>query len=167
LEELSNQAVAILLVSMRLVPTLSFAPPFTLVRIPATVRVLLAIALSAWLVAGHPEQSYRADFWSHGLFLTALGELVLGIGSALALQLAFAALQTAGRAIDIQGGFGLAVLVDPARCSSRPAGPPIFSPSGRPRSNACRLAPRPSAATSACSPPISRACSPWHSELAA
>lgn len=125
--ELTNQAVAILLVSLRIVPTIAFASPFTLMRVPPTVRVLLAIALSAWLVVGHPAQSTHADFWSHGLFLTALGELLMGIGLALALQLAFAALLTAGRAIDIQAGFGLAVLVDPATRTQVPLVGTLFA----------------------------------------
>lgn len=125
--ELTNEAVAILLVSLRILPTLAFASPFTLTRIPPIVRVLLAIGLSAWLVAGHPAQSTRADFSSHGLFLTALGELVLGTGLALALQLAFAALLTAGRAIDIQAGFGLAVLVDPATRTQVPLVGTLFA----------------------------------------
>jgi flagellar biosynthetic protein FliR len=125
--ELTNQAIAILLVSLRIVPTIAFASPFTLMRVPPTVRVLLAIALSAWLVVGHPAQSTQADFWAHGLFLTALGELLMGIGLALALQLAFAALLTAGRAIDIQAGFGLAVLVDPATRTQVPLVGTLFA----------------------------------------
>ena len=120
MEELTNQAVAALLVSLRIAPAFAFAPPFTLLRVPAMVRVLLAITLAAWLVASHPQQSWQSDFWSRGLFVTAMAELLMGIALALTLQMAFAALLTAGRAIDIQAGFGLAMLIDPTTRAQMP-----------------------------------------------
>lgn len=113
MEELADKAVAILLLSLRLAPALAFSPPFTLLRVPATVRVMLAISLAAWLAVGHSAQTWQSDYASQGLFLTAAGELFLGIALALTLQLAFAALLTMGRMIDIQAGFGMAMLVDP------------------------------------------------------
>ncbi len=120
MEQLTDQAVAALLVSLRIAPALAFAPPFTLLRVPTLVRVMLAITLAAWLVAGHPQQTWQSDFWSRGLFVTATAELLMGIALALTLQIAFAALLTAGRAIDIQAGFGLAMLIDPATRSQMP-----------------------------------------------
>lgn len=115
-----QQAVATLLLSLRIAPTLAFAQPFTLVRIPSLVRVGLAIALSAWLVAGNPEATWRAAMPPGGLPVIAAGEILLGISLALALQLAFAALLVAGRTIDIQAGYGLAVLVDPSTRAQLP-----------------------------------------------
>lgn len=117
---LTDQAVAILLLSLRIVPTFAFAPPFTLLRAPAIVRVLLSISLAAWLVAANPAQTARGDYAAHGIAWTAITELMLGIGLALALQFAFAALLTVGRALDIQAGFGLAVVVDPTTRSQMP-----------------------------------------------
>ena len=125
--ELTNQAVATLLLTLRVVPALAFSPPFTLLRVPAIVRILMSVAMAASIVAGSPATTARADFWSHGLFLTAVGELMLGIGLALALQFAFAALLTVGRAIDIQAGFGLAVLVDPTTKSQMPLVGTVFA----------------------------------------
>lgn len=125
--DLTDQAIAVLLVSLRIVPTLAFAYPFTLVRVPAIVRVMLGIGFAAWLVAGHPAQSWQADYRAHGLVLTMLGELFLGVALSLSLQLAFAALLTAGRTIDIQAGFGLAVLVDPATQSQLPLVGTLFA----------------------------------------
>ena len=115
-----QQAVATLLVALRIAPTLAFAQPFTLIRIPAMVRVMLAIALAGWLVAANPDATWRAPIWDRGLPVIAGGELLLGIALALALQLAFAALLVAGRTIDIQAGYGLAVLVDPSMRSQMP-----------------------------------------------
>lgn len=127
MDELTNQAIAVLLVSLRIAPTLAFASPFTLMRVPTAVRVILGIALAGWLVAAHPSQSWHTNFWAKGLFATALGELFLGIALSLSLQLAFAALLTAGRAIDIQAGFGLAVLIDPATRSQLPLVGTLFA----------------------------------------
>lgn len=127
MEQLTSQAVATLLLSLRIAPTLAFAPPFTLVRIPAAVRVMLSVSLAAWLVAAHPQQTWQLDYWTRGLFITALGELMLGIALALALQLAFGALLMAGRALDIQAGFGLALLVDPSTRSQTPLAGILFA----------------------------------------
>lgn len=124
---LTDQAVAILLLTLRIVPTFAFAPPFTLLRAPAIVRVLLSIALAAWLAAANPAQTWQADYAAHGLAWTAASELLLGIGMALALQFAFAALLTVGRALDIQAGFGLAVLVDPTTKAQMPLVGTVFA----------------------------------------
>ena len=124
---LTDRAVAILLLTLRVVPVLAFSPPFTLFRIPPIVRMLMSIAMAAWIVAAAPAQTYQADFSRHGLFLTAIGELTLGVAMALALQFAFAALLTVGRAIDIQAGYGLAVLVDPTTRSQMPLVGTVFA----------------------------------------
>ncbi|MDQ4088468.1 MAG: flagellar biosynthetic protein FliR, partial [Pseudomonadota bacterium] len=118
--DLADQITAILLISLRIAPTFAFAPPFTLIRVPASVRLLLSIGLATWLVAANPAQTWQSDFGSRGLFVTAASELFMGIGLALALQLAFAALLTAGRTIDIQAGFGLAMIADPTTQAQMP-----------------------------------------------
>ena len=41
---MTDSLTAALLVSLRLAPTLAFAQPFTLLRVPVVVRVLLAVA---------------------------------------------------------------------------------------------------------------------------
>src|SRR5438270_491160 len=56
-----------------------------------------------------------------GALLAAAGsELILGILFAVILQAAFAAIYVAGRTIDLQAGFGLAVLIDPTSNASTP-----------------------------------------------
>jgi len=125
--DLNDQVVATLLVSLRIAPMLAFAQPFTLLRVPPMVRMILSISLAAWLVAGHPDSTWRVPFWQAGLPVVALSELLLGIALSLALQIAFAALLTAGRAIDIQAGFGLAVLVDPTTRTQLPLAGTLFA----------------------------------------
>lgn len=104
--------IAALLVSLRLAPALAFAQPFTLVRIPVTMRVLLALILALWLVDARPALTAGrlAGREVPGL---VLGELGIGLSIALALQLAFAAIAWTGRVLDVQAGFGLAALADP------------------------------------------------------
>lgn len=120
MEALAQQAVATLLISLRIAPTLAFAQPFTLMSIPTTIRVMLGIALAAWLVGGNPDATWRALDGDTGLPVVAASEAMLGLTLALTLQLAFAAILTAGRVIDIQAGFGLAVLVDPTTKAQMP-----------------------------------------------
>lgn len=110
--------IAVLLGALRLGPVFTFAPPFTLMRIPAAIRVLLAVALSAAMVG--PVQNGAALYDPSGIITVAAGELMLGIAMALALQFAFAAIVIAGRALDIQAGFGLAFLIDPTTKAQTP-----------------------------------------------
>ncbi len=112
MDQLLGTVSAIMLVTLRLGPAMAFAPPFTLMRIPLTVRILLSISLSIWLVAARPDLVVAAGP-AKGFFGMALGELLVGIAIALGLQLAFAAIYWAGRAVDVQAGFGLAMLADP------------------------------------------------------
>jgi len=121
-EELAGRAVIVLLAALRIAPTLAFAPPFTLVRVPAVVRVALAIALAAWLI-GPRDPVVPAG----GLIAAAAAELLMGVALALSLQLAFAALYVAGRAIDIQSGFGLAAVVDPTTRAQTPLVGTLFA----------------------------------------
>lgn len=116
---MTDSVMAALLVSLRLAPTLAFAQPFTLLRVPVVVRVLLAVGLALWLVDARPALS-TDRLAGHGLVGLFLGELLIGISIALALQLAFAAILWAGNALDVQAGFGLAALADPTTQAEQP-----------------------------------------------
>lgn len=113
-----EQLLAALLFSLRLAPTLAFAPPFTYLRVPALIRVILALGLSAWMITASPDVVSQ-DMQSH--FIAAASfEFLIGIALALSLQLAFAAILTAGRAIDFQVGFAFALLADPTLRTQMP-----------------------------------------------
>lgn len=126
MDEFARQLIAILLVSLRIAPTLAFAPPFTLLRVPALVRLAGAVGISLWLVSIHPAQTWQSQI-EGGYLLAIASELFLGITLSLALQLAFAGLLTAGRAVDVQAGFGLALLVDPTTRSQMPLAGTLLS----------------------------------------
>lgn len=117
--------LAALLASLRLGPTLAFAPPFTLIRIPAAARVILTMGLAVCvpeLTSTSPQLAI-----SPGLIPLAASELMMGISMALALQLAFALIAMAGRALDIQAGFGLAFLIDPTTRAQTPLIGAVFT----------------------------------------
>ncbi|HYD85975.1 MAG TPA: flagellar biosynthetic protein FliR [Vitreimonas sp.] len=107
----ADQLIATLLISLRIAPVFAFAPPITLTKTPAVVRLLLALALGFWMAVAHADRIGVVT--DEALVSVAAGELMFGLSTALALQLAFAALLTAGRALDIQVGFGLAQVADP------------------------------------------------------
>ncbi len=127
MEELTLRLEAVMLVSLRIAPTLGFAPPFTLLRIPAPVRVLLALALAMALVAGHPQAALGALEQGRSLLSLAAGELLVGGATALALQLAFGAIQWAGNAVDTQAGFGLSTIADPTSQVQMPLAGTVFA----------------------------------------
>lgn len=111
--------MAALLVSLRLAPTLAFAQPFTLLRVPVLVRMMIAVGLALWIVDARPALTVDrlAGASMVGIFF---GEVAIGLSIALALQLAFAAILWAGRVLDIQAGFGLALLTDPTTQNNQP-----------------------------------------------
>lgn len=125
--DLQQWLAAVLLVSLRLIPTISFSPPFTLLRIPASVRLMVTLLLSAWIVAGHPDQTLRIATTAPGYAGLVLSELTIGIGLSLALHIVFAALLTVGRTLDLQTGYAFALLADPTNRSQLPLIGTIFA----------------------------------------
>ncbi|WP_338446519.1 flagellar biosynthetic protein FliR [Pelagerythrobacter marensis] len=117
---------AILLVSLRVVPTLVFAAPFTLLRIPPLIRVLVGLALALALVGGRQDEIVAVLAAGSSLVTIAAGELLIGGAIALCLQLAFGAILWAGGAVDIQAGFGLAMVADPTTQAQMPLAGTVF-----------------------------------------
>ncbi|MGC1468444.1 MAG: flagellar biosynthetic protein FliR, partial [Sphingorhabdus sp.] len=64
------------------------------------------------------------------LISMALGELMVGGSIALALQLVFAAILWAGQVLDIQAGFGLAMVADPTTHAQMPLAGTVFAYAG-------------------------------------
>jgi flagellar biosynthetic protein FliR len=108
------------LLSLRVAPVFAFAPPFTLVRMPVLFRLLLSLGVAACVVAANPAAAAITDSGPGALLVTGLRELLLGTIFLVAFQLTFAALQVAGRTVDIQAGFGLSLLIDPTTRGSMP-----------------------------------------------
>ncbi|HEX8527676.1 flagellar biosynthetic protein FliR [Allosphingosinicella sp.] len=126
-EWLPGTVFTIMLFSLRVAPVFAFAPPFNLVRAPVTFRLLLGLGVAACIVGSDPSAVAAAPRLDAGaLFTASVTELMLGAIFVLAFQLTFAALQVAGRTLDIQAGFGLALLIDPATRAQVPLVGTIF-----------------------------------------
>ena len=120
IQQFENQLLAVLLLSLRIVPIFAFAPPFTLIRAPAIIRLITALSISAWLVSTQDNLINLSNLAPQNWLFIAMSELILGMSTALAFQITFAAIAVAGRTIDIQAGFGLALLIEPATRSQTP-----------------------------------------------
>jgi flagellar biosynthetic protein FliR len=113
-------AFSSLLLSLRISPVFALAPPFSLTRMPVIFRALLGLGVASLLVSANPAATTLTDFGAGNLAVVAVRELILGSIFVLAFQLAFAAIYVAGRTVDIQAGFGLAVLIDPTTRTQTP-----------------------------------------------
>jgi flagellar biosynthetic protein FliR len=110
-------AMSVMLLSLRIGPVLVLAPPFSQTQVPLRVRACLVLALAACLSQPISSVIYLDD---GALLLSALSELLLGLMIAFAFQAAFAALSFAGRVLDVQAGYGLAMVIDPGSRGQSP-----------------------------------------------
>lgn len=109
--------VAAFLLSLRLGAVLLLTPLLYAMSMPATVRVLLVVGLSACLALGLPQASAPLGGLASApgaLIAAAFTELALGATMALSILAAFAAFSLAGRLLDVQIGFGMPQVLDPA-----------------------------------------------------
>ena len=109
-----------LLLSLRVSPVFAMAPPFTFSQVPVVFRVLFGVGISACLIGADPAVATVTDIAPGHLLAAGARELMLGAIFVLAFQLMFAALYVAGRTLDIQAGFGLALVIDPATQTETP-----------------------------------------------
>jgi flagellar biosynthetic protein FliR len=101
------------LLSVRVGAATMLAPVFGPAQVPGTVRVLVTLALSAMIVAALPAPTPAINSMP-GLTVAALGELIIGASLSFGFLAAYAATQVAGRVLDIQIGFGVASVLNPA-----------------------------------------------------
>lgn len=125
--DLAIWLASVLLLGFRVTPVFVFAPPFTLTRVPRLVLWLFSYSIAIMLVAANPDTARITDLRMSTLAMGAARELFLGLIPLVALQLMFGALYLVGRTIDIQSGFGLAVLVDPATRGQLPLAGTLFA----------------------------------------
>jgi flagellar biosynthetic protein FliR len=116
-----------LLLGLRIGPVFAFAPPFTLVRLPRSFRILFGLGLAVCLVSAFPAATALPDYGAGTIVSAAARELMMGLVFCLAFQIVFAALYFAGRTIDVQAGYGLALLIDPTSQSQTPLVGTLFA----------------------------------------
>jgi flagellar biosynthesis protein FliR len=106
--------IATLLVSARVAAATMIAPVLGPTQIPATARIVLVIGLSAFIVAALPITAASMPMNVFALAAAALSEVIYGLAFAFGFIVAYSATQVAGRALDVQVGFGAAAVLNPA-----------------------------------------------------
>ncbi len=119
--------IAVLLVAVRMGVVFFTTPLYSFAPVPAKVKIVFVIALSAVLVlAGKPDTSF-IDITLGGLALACITELFIAAVLAFGIQATFAAFQWGGRIIDMQIGFSVANIIDPATKTRAPLMGTVFS----------------------------------------
>lgn len=99
----------LLLAAVRVTAFLVAAPPFSHGAIPGTVKAMLGIGIALAL-----SPVLDAESLTTGEFIGQIvSEAVIGAGLGVLVAVVFAAVQVAGRLIDIHGGFEMASAFDP------------------------------------------------------
>jgi flagellar biosynthetic protein FliR len=103
----------VLLVSARLAGLLLLSPLFQFASVPAMVRLLFVIALSAGIVSSFQITTVSLPTTLADLGRALVTEVFVGGILAFGLFTAFAAFLFGGRVLDFQMGFGVANVIDP------------------------------------------------------
>lgn len=103
--------LATLLASVRIVAWLVVAPPFSSRGVPATAKVVLALALSFAVAPGLAAEGLPVQ--AVDLVLTVVTQVAVGVGMGFVTYLLFAAISAAGSLVDLFGGFAVAQAFDP------------------------------------------------------
>jgi flagellar biosynthesis protein FliR len=104
---------ATLLLSVRVAAATALAPVFGPAKIPAPAKMIISIALSACMASTLITAPFAVNSIAE-LAVAALHEAVIGLGFGFGFIVAYAATQIAGRALDVQIGFGAASILNPA-----------------------------------------------------
>lgn len=107
------------LVSLRIAATFAMTPIFYALPLPALVRTLVLLSLSVTIASGFLQPPFAEWHGWSVLLVASLNELTLGATLGLGVLVAFGAFSVAGQVLDVQLGFGIAQVLDPA--THRPA----------------------------------------------
>jgi flagellar biosynthetic protein FliR len=108
-----------MLLAARVAAATVLTPVFGPSQIPAPVRVIIALSLSAFLILAVPV-SMPSINTATDLAVAMLGELLIGMSLAFGFLVAYAATQIAGRVLDIQLGYGAASVLNPTTQTPAP-----------------------------------------------
>ncbi len=105
--------VTMLLVSTRMVATLTVAPPFNGGMVPTRIRVGLSVAIGI-LLAGQPmADDISPPLEIPALTMAILAQVIVGLTFGFFIQLLMATFQVAGSIIDLSAGLSAGSLYDP------------------------------------------------------
>ena len=102
---------ALLTIGVRLTGIMLFAPFFGSVVIPARVKAVLVMALTALL---YPMLSAKIPHMAISQWPTVVfGELLIGVALGVATNIVFDGVQMAGQILSVQMGYSLVNILDP------------------------------------------------------
>lgn len=107
--------VPVALAALRVTVFLVIAPPFNHGAIPGTVKAMLGVGLA---LAMSTTLTVPVDLTAGTLITMAVSEAVIGGGLGVLVALIFSAVQSAGRLIDMLGGFEIGQAMDPMTMTS-------------------------------------------------
>ena len=118
---------AVLLLAVRIAAALLLTPVLHAANMPVVMRVLFALALACVLALPFAAQ-VNVDLRDAGALAAAvLREAAIGATLGLGILMAFAGFALAGRLIDLQVGFAIAQVFDPATRSRLPVVSAVFN----------------------------------------
>lgn len=109
--------VAFLLISTRMLATLSVAPPFNGGLVPVRIRVGLAVSIGLLLASGPAADATAVSLEVPALMMAIVSQVVVGLIFGFFVQLLMAAFQLAGSIIDLSAGLSAGTLYDPMTLS--------------------------------------------------
>lgn len=106
----------VLLISVRLGALFMMNPIVDALSMPISFRILFVLMLAVALSSGLsiPALNVWHIVKKNGIFTTLITEMVIGGTMSIGTQIAFAAIEMGGRILDIQIGYGMAQVYDPA-----------------------------------------------------
>lgn len=107
----SNTMTPVFLLGVRLGGLMTFAPFLGEVSIPAKIKAGLAFVLTVLLAPIY--SSHMPQVMPENMVAVVGGELVVGLGMGLTLQLVFEAARFAGQVLGFQFGYSLVNVIDP------------------------------------------------------
>ena len=110
----TGSIITFILILIRVSTFLTAAPFFSMQFIPGRVRLGLALALSVALFPSVAGVSPNVPGGIWGYTLAAVSEAGVGLGMGYAASFVFTAVTMAGQYLDLQIGFAMASLLDPA-----------------------------------------------------
>jgi flagellar biosynthesis protein FliR len=126
-DDLTTWLASSVLLSLRVTPVFLFAPPFNLMPVPKLFIALMGMGFAAILVGALPEIATLKSVSATILIIGGFRELFFGFIPVVILQFMFGSLYLTGRTIDIQAGYGLALLIDPTTRGQKPLVGTIFA----------------------------------------
>lgn len=118
---INTQALTtMILLSIRIMPLFILTPLLTTAGVPTNVLILWVLTLSFLLITGVGYENSSTPLTISGFFMAGLAELLIGMLFAFGLFTLFGAFHFGGRILDVQMGFGVATLIDPATSNQAP-----------------------------------------------